>query len=101
MRTDRADDLPFQKVALIGLGLIGSSIARSVRETMPTVELRGYDSSADVCRRVEALQLLDSVAGKAAGAVSGADLAILCVPVGAMAEAARSIAPHLAPGAIV
>ena len=58
-------------------------------------------SSADVCRRVEALQFLDSVAGKAAGAVSGADLAILCVPVGAMAEAARSIAPHLAPGAIV
>ncbi|GAA4757200.1 prephenate/arogenate dehydrogenase family protein [Sphingomonas daechungensis] len=92
---------PFQSVTVIGLGLIGSSIARSVREAMPGVRLNGFDVSADVCDRAASLQLVDLLAEGSEAAVSGADLVILCVPVGAMAEAAISIAPHLRPGTIV
>jgi cyclohexadieny/prephenate dehydrogenase len=92
---------PFETVALIGLGLIGSSIARGVREAMPGVELRGFDSNEDVRERAAKLELVDLLADDAAGAAAGADLVIFCVPVGAMADAARSVAPYLAPGTAV
>ena len=101
MTDEAGEDLPFQRVALIGLGLIGSSIARSAREALPGVELRAYDSSADVRSRAERLELVDVLADDPAEAVAGADLVIFCVPVGAMAEAARSVAPHLAANAVV
>jgi cyclohexadieny/prephenate dehydrogenase len=91
----------FNSVALIGLGLIGSSIARAVRETMPDVELRGYDADPDVRRRAAALGLVDVLSDDAAEAVRGAGLIILCVPVGAMEAAARAIAPGLGGDAIV
>jgi cyclohexadieny/prephenate dehydrogenase len=95
------EEVPFKTVALIGLGLIGSSIARGVREAMPGVQLRGYDSSSDVQATAAGLDLVDLLANDPAEAVAGADLVVLCVPVGAMAEAARSLAPHLAADAVV
>lgn len=101
MTADANPTSPFQRVTIIGLGLIGSSIARAVREAMPGVELRGYDASADVRKRAEPLKLVDVLAAEPADAVAGAELVILCVPIGAMAEAARSIAAHLPPAAIV
>lgn len=94
-------DKPFDTVALVGLGLIGSSIARAVRGAMPDVGLRGYDADPDVRRRADELGLVDAMAGDPANAVTGADLVIFCVPVGAMAAAARSIAPGLGKGAVV
>lgn len=90
-----------ETVALIGLGLIGSSIARGVREALPAVKLSGYDADPDVRARARELSLADMVADDAAEAVRGADLVILCVPVGAMAAAARAIAPGLKSDAIV
>jgi cyclohexadieny/prephenate dehydrogenase len=99
--TKRGEDPPFKRVALIGLGLIGSSIARAVREAMPTAELRGYDSNPDIRNRAAGLEILDVLSDESAEAVTDADLVILCVPVGAMAEAARSVAPGLAHGAVV
>jgi len=101
MTNNAGDEPPFQKVALIGLGLIGSSIARSVREVMPGLELRGYDASADVRNRAASLELVDLLAEEVGEAVVGADLVILCIPVGSMADAAGSIAPHLGRGVIV
>jgi cyclohexadieny/prephenate dehydrogenase len=92
---------PFGTVALIGLGLIGSSIARAVRATMPGVRLTGYDADPEVRDRVRHLGLLDLVADSAADAVADAPLVILCVPVGAMAAAAGAIAGHLRDDAIV
>ena len=92
---------PFQRVALIGLGLIGSSIAKAVREAMPAVALHGYDADPDVRRRVTQLELVDILPDDAAGAIEGADLVLFCVPVGAMAEAANAISTHIAPGAVV
>ncbi|QAY79454.1 prephenate/arogenate dehydrogenase family protein [Sphingosinicella sp. BN140058] len=92
---------PFHTIAIIGLGLIGSSIARAVRSSLPEAALRGYDADADVRRRAGDLDLVNIVTGSAADAAAGADLVILCVPVGAMAEAARAISGSVAPGTMV
>lgn len=88
------------KVAIIGLGLIGSSIARGVREAMPALELSGYDMDDGVRSRAAELGLAE-IASSPWEAVADADLIVLCVPVGAMAGAAESIAGRLKPDAIV
>ncbi|MEY3269855.1 MAG: hypothetical protein RL480_2615 [Pseudomonadota bacterium] len=93
--------LPFARVAIIGMGLIGSSLARAVRETMPTVRLTVTDGDAAVRERVRALALADDVTDNAGAAVVDAELVILAVPVGAMAAVAAEIAAELAPGAII
>jgi cyclohexadieny/prephenate dehydrogenase len=93
--------LPFARVAIIGMGLIGSSLARAVREAMPTVQLTVSDASAAVRERVAELGIADDVADGAGAAVVDADLVILCVPVGAMAEVAAEIGPELAPDTVV
>ncbi len=93
--------LPFARVAIIGLGLIGSSIARAVRADMPGVRVTGHDADAGVRDTVRALGIVDDVADHAGAAVIDADLVILCVPVGAMGAVAADIAPDLPPDAIV
>lgn len=89
-----------ETVAIIGLGLIGSSIARGVRQMMPAVRVTGFDCDPQVRSRAVELDLAEVVAS-AAAAVAEADLVILCVPVGAMRGAAQSIAAALRPDAIV
>ena len=90
----------FRTVAIIGLGLIGSSIARATRERLPAVRLTGYDADENVRMRARELGLA-VVTDSPGAAVADADLVILCVPVGAMAEAAASIAEGLRPTTIV
>jgi len=92
---------PFQSVAIVGLGLIGSSIARAVHERQPGTRLIGYDLDPAVRERARALALVDRMADTAEEAARGADLVIFCVPVGAMAAAAEAIAPGLSPDALV
>jgi cyclohexadieny/prephenate dehydrogenase len=93
--------LPFERVAIIGMGLIGSSLARAVRAMMPTVRLTVHDADADVRARVLALDLADDVTDTAGAAVVDADLVVLCVPVRAMRAIAESFAADLSPGAVV
>lgn len=93
--------LPFARVSIIGLGLIGSSIARAVRQYMPTVRLTGHDADPAVRATVVALGLCDDVADTPGAAVIDADLVILCVPVGAMGAVAEAIAADLPADAIV
>jgi cyclohexadieny/prephenate dehydrogenase len=93
--------LPFARVSIIGLGLIGSSIARAVREAMPTVVLSGYDADPEVRETARALKLCDDIADTAGAAVTDADLVILCVPLGAMGAVAESFAPDLPPEAVI
>jgi cyclohexadieny/prephenate dehydrogenase len=90
----------FQSVAIVGLGLIGSSIARALT-AQGAMRLTGYDADPATRARARELGLADAVAETPAEAVAGAELVILCVPVGAMAEAAAAVAGHLAPDAIV
>jgi len=93
--------LPFARVAVLGLGLIGSSIARGVREAMPGVTLSGYDADPEVREVARALNLVDDVADGAGAAVIDADLVILCVPVGAMGALAGEFAEDLPGDAVV
>jgi cyclohexadieny/prephenate dehydrogenase len=91
----------YDRIALIGLGLIGSSFAHACRRAGLARHVSGYARSAATRAKAAELGFLDSVHATAAGAVAGADLVILCVPVGAMGAAAAEIAPALAPGATV
>jgi cyclohexadieny/prephenate dehydrogenase len=91
----------FQRVALIGAGLIGSSLSHAMRRK----KLAGWITA---CARSEAtraaakrLALADEVFESAAEAVRGADLVVLCTPVGTFASLAEEIAPHLKLGAIL
>ena len=91
----------FERVAIIGLGLIGSSIARAARAKKAAGEIIAADFQESVRIRVAELGLADRVEADAAAAVRDADLVILCVPVGANASVAALIGPHLKPGCIV
>ncbi|GEM73368.1 cyclohexadienyl dehydrogenase [Sphingomonas aquatilis NBRC 16722] len=93
--------LPFARVTIIGLGLIGSSVARAVRATMPTVRITGYDASPEVRAIAERIALADDIADTAGAAVIDADLVMLCVPVGAMGAVAAEFADDLPADAIV
>ena len=97
----RCESPLFERLALIGLGLIGSSLARAVRRKGLARTIVAGDAAPEVRARAQALGLADEIAEDLATAVAGADFVILCVPVGAMAAAAALIGPHLAPGAIV
>lgn len=90
-----------ERLAIIGLGLIGSSIARAVKERLPDVMVTGHDASADVRDIAQTLGLCDAVIDDAAGAVADADLVILAVPVGGMAAAAAAMAPGLGKDTII
>ncbi|MGA2043861.1 MAG: prephenate/arogenate dehydrogenase family protein [Roseiarcus sp.] len=89
------------RLAIIGLGLIGSSIARAARRRRLAATIVAADADPAVRVRVAELGIADEVAPTPEAAVRGADLVILCVPVGANAGVAAAIGPHLKPGAIV
>src|SRR3954454_8484989 len=91
----------FNRVALIGMGLIGSSIARAARAQGAVGSIVATARSAATRRRVAELGLADQVVETNAAAVEGADLVIVCIPVGASGPVAREIGPHLQPDAIV
>ena len=91
----------FQRIALIGFGLIGGSIARAARAQGLVGDIVTTARSAKTRARVAELGLVDSVVETNAEAVKDADLVILCIPVGACGPVAQDIAAHLKPGAIV
>lgn len=91
----------FGKLAVIGAGLIGSSIVRAARHYGAADSIALADADEDVLARAQALSLADTYSVSAAQAVTDADLIILAVPVGAMASAAIAAAPGMKAGAIV
>lgn len=91
----------FDRIALIGIGLIGSSIARDVKELGLAKEVVISTRSPETLRRAEELGLGTAYIASAAEAVRGAGLVVVSVPVGASEEVARQIAPNLKAGAIV
>ncbi|HWW56454.1 MAG TPA: prephenate/arogenate dehydrogenase family protein [Sphingopyxis sp.] len=90
-----------ERVTIVGLGLIGSSIARAVKERLPQAMVTGHDADADVRATARELGFCDAIIDSAAAAVADAELVILAVPVGRMADAAAAIAPGLKADAII
>ena len=91
----------YQRVAVIGLGLIGSSIVRAIGEFGLAGEVVVHDSDAAVRKKAAKLGLGDRIAADATDAVADADLVVLAIPVGVMAPVATEIAGALKPGAVV
>src|SRR3954471_22854598 len=94
--------MPVQRVAIVGLGLIGASLGLALRRLSPAPRVVGYDRSRAVCTSAARRHAVDTVALLGPEeAVEGADLVILATPVRAVAPLLAAIAPHLAPGAVV
>ncbi len=91
----------FNRMALIGVGLIGSSIARAAREAGVVGSIVATARSENTRVRVVELGIADQVVATNVAAVKDADLIIVCIPVGACGAVAEEIGAHLAPGAIV
>lgn len=91
----------FDHVALIGLGLIGSSLCHAMRAQGLAKKITGSARSDETRAVALELGLVDEVFGSAAEAVEGADLVVLCVPVGTLGAVAKEIGPSLKKGAIV
>jgi len=91
----------FERVALIGIGLIGSSISHGARRAGLAREIVGSARTRSTVDTALKLGLIDEGFDSAAEAVAGADLVILSVPVGACGPLTAEIAPHLKPGAIL
>jgi len=89
------------RLAIIGAGLIGSSIARAAREKHLAGTVVVADADPKVAERVRELGFADVVTTSAAEAAEGADIVIACVPVGASGAVAAEVGPHLKPGAIL
>ena len=91
----------YNRVALIGLGLIASSMAWGIKRGGLAAEVTGYARSAETRETARQIGLCDQIFDTAAEAVKDADLVVLCVPVGVMGQVAQEIAPHLKSGATV
>ncbi|WP_312805201.1 prephenate/arogenate dehydrogenase family protein [Agrobacterium cavarae] len=94
-------DILFERIALIGIGLIGSSIARDIKELGLARDVVVSTRGEETLKRAEELELGTSYTTSVADAVREADLVIVSVPVGASEDVAKQIAPHLKAGAIV
>lgn len=92
----------FERLCLVGIGLIGSSIARVARKRGDIARtVVATTRRAETLARVRELNIVDVVEDDIGKAVEGCDCVILCVPVGVYASVMRQIAPHLAPGCVL
>ncbi|PPR64968.1 MAG: Prephenate dehydrogenase [Alphaproteobacteria bacterium MarineAlpha4_Bin2] len=96
-----ANEPLFERMALIGLGLLGSSLARVVKREGLARHIAGSTRSRATLERAHELGFLDSIHEKPLDVVEDADLVVLCAPVGTYGEIAAVMAPALRPGAIV
>ena len=93
--------MSIERVAIIGLGLLGGSVGLAVAEHLPHVATSGYDADPEVRRRAAERALVGTICETPEDAVRQADLVMLCVPVGAIGAAARAFAAALPEHAIV
>ncbi len=91
----------FERVALIGLGLIGSSLSHIIRREGLAGHISGFARSAATRAKAMEIGLAHSIHETARAAVEGADLIILCTPLGAYGAIAEEMATILKPGAIL
>ncbi len=88
-------------LAIVGFGLIGSSIARAVRRSGAARRIVACDASAAARRTIRRLGLADRIVASPADAAAGADMVVICTPMSAYARIAKAVGPRLKPGAIL
>ena len=93
--------MSYDRVALIGLGLIASSMFWAMKRAGMTAKVTGYARSAETRDTARDIGLCDTVCDDLAAAVADADLVVLCVPISAMGPVMAEIALHLKPGCTV
>jgi len=91
----------FERVALIGVGLIGSSMAHGMRRAGLAGHISGYAHTPELVERARKIGIVDSMHDDLASCVKDADLVVMAAPVGAFTDIAQAVAPNLKPGAIV
>lgn len=91
----------FGRVSLIGIGLIGSSLARAMRRSSLAAHIAAFDTRTETLERARELRLADSYHDSLRSAALDADLVVLATPVGVFGELAKSLAPHLKRGSIL
>jgi cyclohexadieny/prephenate dehydrogenase len=96
-----ADSILFGRVAIIGFGLMGSSLARALRKHQVVRHVVACDRDEHVRAAASRLALADTVTADPVEAAKGADLVVLATPVGAVGTVAATIGPHLTPGTLV
>jgi len=87
--------MTFKRITIIGLGLIGSSLAKAIIENISDCQIIGYDNDVDVRSKATEIGLCHHITDTIEQAVMNSDLVILCVPVGAMQTVATKIAGHI------
>ena len=91
----------FDRVALIGIGLIGSSLARALRRDSPGTSIVACARRSETLATVRRLELADETTDDPTAAAAGADLVVIATPLSAYAEIGRRIGPVLQPGTIL
>jgi cyclohexadieny/prephenate dehydrogenase len=90
-----------KKAAIVGIGLIGASLAHAMREARAAASIVGFDLDADVRAKAVKCGAVDAAPASLAEALNGADLVVVATPVGAMAKVLAEIAAKAEPGALV
>src|SRR3989304_3623367 len=93
--------IKFKRLAIIGVGLIGGSLARAVRQAGACAEIIGCGRDVAHLRKAVALGVIDRYETDIALAVKGADMVVAAVPLGAMAAVFKEMLPHLSPEATI
>jgi prephenate dehydrogenase len=93
--------MPFQRLSILGVGLLGGSIGLNLKSRTSPCKITGYGHREDSLSRARELDAVDQTTTDLCEAVKGADLVVVCTPVGTFASILRKIAPALAAGAIV
>jgi len=96
-----AEQSLFDRMCIVGLGLMGSSLARAARVHGLAKTIVGVDASSTVQKQATELSLFDEIHGDVASGIKGADLVVLATPVGVMGNVAADMTAHFAVGAIL
>ena len=94
-------DAPIKRLCVIGVGLIGGSLARALRAAGACDEIVGYGREAQSLEKALALGVIDHAETDIARALQGAEIVVVAVPVGAMEQIFQAVVEHLSPGVII
>ena len=93
--------MPWQKVTLVGVGLLGGSLGLAVKERRLAAHVHGYVRRAESIQECRKLGVVDTATSDLLQAVDGADLVVLCTPLGQMQALVQAMGPALKPGTLV